>query len=267
MEAKLMEKIVERNNLNLAYLQVKRNKGSHGVDGMTIDELLPYLKENREQLIQTILVGNYKPKPVRRVEIPKDNGEKRLLGIPTVIDRVIQQAINQVLTPIFEKIFSENSYGFRPGRSCHNALHKTLEYANAGKTWVVDIDLEKFFDKVNHDMLMFKTARVIKDKRVLKLIRAFLNSGVMINGLITTTDEGTPQGGPLSPLLSNIMLNDLDKELDRRGLAYVRYADDVQIYVGSERAGLNALANVTKFIEIKLKLKVNNEKSSVNKIF
>jgi len=267
MESKLMELIVDRNNLNLAYLQVKRNKGSHGIDGMTIDELLPYLQENRKRLIKQLLTGKYKPSAVRRVEIPKDNGGERLLGIPTVVDRVIQQAINQVLSPIFEDIFSDNSYGFRPGRSCHDALNKTLEYANDGKTWVVDIDLEKFFDRVNHDMLMFKTARVIKDKRVLKLIRAYLNSGVMINGLIATTDEGAPQGGPLSPLLSNIMLNDLDKELDRRGLAYVRYADDVQIYVGSVRAGEKAFANITEFLECKLKLKVNKEKSSINRIF
>lgn len=262
-----MEQIVDRNNLNLAYLQVKRNKGSHGVDRMTIDEMLPYLKENGKQLTKKLLEGKYKPQPIRRVEIPKDNGGVRTLGIPTVIDRVIQQAINQVLTPIFEEIFSDNSFGFRPGRSCHDALNKTLEYVNEGKEWVVDIDLEQFFDRVNHDMLMFKTARVIKDKRVLKLIRAYLNSGVMINGVVSTTDEGTPQGGPLSPLLSNIMLNDLDKDLDRRGLAYVRYADDVQIYVGSIRAGEKAMMNVTNYLEGKLKLKVNKEKSSIKKIF
>jgi group II intron reverse transcriptase/maturase len=263
----LMEKVLDRNNLNTAYLQVKRNKGSHGIDKMTIDELLPYLKENGQRLIQEIREGSYKPKPVRRVEIPKPSGGKRMLGIPSVIDRLIQQAIAQVITPYFEEIFSDNSFGFRPGRSTHDALKRAKAHIEEGNEWVVDIDLEKFFDRVNHDMLMARVARVIKDKSVLKLIRKYLNSGVLVNGIITVSDEGTPQGGPLSPLLSNIMLDDLDKELKRRNLAFVRYADDVQIYVKSPRAAERVMEGVTSFIEKKLKLKVNREKTEIGKPF
>ena len=263
----VLEQILDRNNMNIAYIHVLRNKGSHGVDLMTINELSPYLKENGKELIKDILDNKYKPNPVRRVEIPKEKGGVRKLGIPTVVDRVIQQAINQVLTPYFETIFSDNSYGFRPKRSCHDALKKAVRYMNEGKTWVVDIDLEKFFDKVNHDKLMYKVALIIKDKRVLKLIRAYLNSGILINGIITTTEEGTPQGGPLSPLLANIMLHDVDMELERRGLSFVRYADDIQIYVKSPRAGERVMASITDYIEGKLKLKVNQNKSNVGQVF
>ncbi len=263
----IMESILNRNNLNAAYIQVKRNKGSHGVDNMSIHEMLPYLKENGQNIIQKILEGYYKPQPVRRVEIPKPNGGKRLLGIPTVIDRLVQQAIAQVISPYFEEIFSENSYGFRKGKSCHDALLKAKSYIEEGYEWVVDIDLEKFFDRVNHDMLMARVARVIKDKRVLKLIRKYLNSGVLINGVIVINEEGTPQGGPLSPLLSNIMLDDLDKELEKRNLRFVRYADDCQIYVKSSRAAERVMESVSNFIETKLKLKVNREKSEIGKPF
>lgn len=264
---KLMEKVLERDNLNLAYLQVKRNKGSYGVDKMTVDELLPYLKGQGNELIQRIREGKYNPQPVRRVEIPKPNGGKRMLGIPSVTDRMIQQAIAQVITPHFEEIFSNNSYGFRPGRSTHDALQKAKAHIEAGNEWVIDIDLEKFFDRVNHDMLMARVARVIKDKLVLKLIRKYLKSGTMINGIITISEEGTPQGGPLSPLLSNIMLDDLDKELERRKLNFVRYADDIQIYVKSPRAAERVMEGITQFIESKLKLKVNREKTQIGKPF
>lgn len=263
----LLETILSKDNLNMAYLQVKRNKGSHGVDGMKYTELHGFLKQHGEELIQQLLAGKYKPQPVRRVEIPKDDGGVRLLGIPTVVDRFIQQAISQALTPIFEEVFSDNSFGFRPKRSAHDALLKAQTYMNEGKHWVVDIDLEKFFDRVNHDKLMHHVSVEVKDKRVLKLIRAYLNSGVLINGLINLSDEGTPQGGPLSPLLSNIMLNELDKELERRGLSFVRYADDCQIYVKSPRAGERVMKGVTDFIEAKLKLKVNKVKSKVQPIF
>lgn len=263
----LLEKILDRNNMNLAYVQVKRNKGSHGIDKMSIEEALPYLKENGQKLVENILEGYYKPQPVRRVEIPKPNGGKRMLGIPTVIDRIIQQAISQIISPHFEEKFSDKSYGFRPGRSCHDALIKAKSYMEEGYEWVVDIDLEKFFDRVNHDMLMARVARVIKDKRVLKLMRKYLNSGILVNGLIVTNEEGTPQGGQLSPLLSNIMLDDLDKELESRNLRFVRYADDCQIYVKTPRAAERVMDNVRKFIETKLKLKVNREKSQTGKPF
>ena len=263
----LMEKILDRDNLNLAYLQVKRNKGSHGVDKMTTDDLMPYLKEHGNELVQRIREGKYKPQPVRRVEIPKPNGGKRMLGIPSVVDRMIQQAIAQVIAPCFEEVFSDSSFGFRPGRSTHDALRRAKEYIEEGHEWVVDLDLEKFFDRVNHDMLMARVARIIKDKAVLKLIRKYLNSGVLINGMIMVSDEGTPQGGPISPLLSNIMLDDLDKELERRGLRFVRYADDVQIYVKSPRSAERVMTGITDFIENKLKLKVNREKTQIGKPF
>jgi RNA-directed DNA polymerase len=261
----LLEKILHRDNMNIAYQRVKRNKGSHGVDGMTVDELLQFLKQNGNQLRQSILGGSYKPQPVRRVEIPKPDGGKRLLGVPTVVDRVIQQAIAQVLSPIFERQFSENSYGFRPGRSAKQAVEKCREYIAAGYTWAVDIDLAKYFDTVNHDKLMRLLAGSIKDSRVLSLIRKYLQSGVMINGVVQETDRGCPQGGNLSPLLSNVMLNELDTELTRRGLKFCRYADDGIICVRSKRAAERVMASITHYIEDELKLKVNKEKSAVDR--
>jgi RNA-directed DNA polymerase len=264
---KLLEKIVHRDNLNLAYRKVRSNGGSPGIDGMTVEEALPYLKEHGRELTENLLAGTYKPSPVRAVEIPKPKGGTRQLGIPTVIDRMIQQAIVQVINPHFERVFSDNSYGFRSGRSTHDALKKAKSYIAEGRRQVVDIDLEKFFDKVNHDMLMHRVARVITDKRVLKLIRAYLKAGVMQNGVITKDEWGTPQGGPLSPLLSNIMLDDLDKELERRGQAFVRYADDCNIYVKTPRAAERVMESITQFIESKLKLKVNRKKSSIGDFF
>lgn len=262
---RLLEKILERNNWNLACKRIKENKGSHGVDGMTADELLEYLKQNGSQLRQSILEGKYKPKPVRRVEIPKPDGGVRLLGIPTVIDRVIQQAIAQILSTIFEREFSESSYGFRPNRSAQQAVSKGKEYIETGYTWVVDIDLEKYFDTVNHDKLMRLLSKTIKDGRVISLIRKYLQSGVMINGVVMETEEGCPQGGNLSPLLSNIMLNELDNELEKRGLKFCRYADDCNIYVKSRKAAERVMASITKFIEEYLKLKVNKYKSQVDR--
>jgi RNA-directed DNA polymerase len=224
-----------------------------------------YLKEHWLEVREALESGAYKPSPVRRVEIPKPDGGVRLLGIPTVMDRLLQQAVAQVLTPIFERKFSSSSYGFRPGRSAHDAIKQAQEYTQGGYEWVVDIDLEKFFDRVNHDMLMARVACEVKDKRVLKLIRAYLNSGVMVNGVVMETEEGTPQGGPLSPLLSNIMLDDLDKELEKRGHKFVRYADDCNIYVKTQRAGERVMESVREFLEKKLKLKVNPKKSKVDR--
>ncbi|ERJ12134.1 group II intron reverse transcriptase/maturase [Haloplasma contractile] len=261
----LLNEILNRSNLNDAYLQVYRNKGAAGIDGVTIHELKTYLKENRETLIQQIRDRKYKPQPVKRVEIPKDNGKKRQLGIPTVVDRVIQQAIAQVLTPIYEQQFSDNSYGFRPGRSCEMAIIKSLEIINDGYNWVVDIDLERFFDTVNHDRLINIIFKTIKDGDVMSLISRFLKSGVMVQGKYKESTIGTPQGGNLSPLLSNIMLNELDKELARRGLRFVRYADDCNIYVGSEKAANRVMKTITTFIEKKLGLIVNANKSKIGK--
>lgn len=261
----LLEKILHRDNMNLAYKRVKANKGSHGVDGMTVNELLQFLKQNGNQVRQSILEGTYKPQPVRRVEIPKPDGGKRLLGIPTVVDRVIQQAIAQILTPIYEMQFSANSYGFRPGRSAKQAILKCKEYIEAGYTWTVDIDLAKYFDTVNHDKLMRLLSETIDDSRVLSLIRKYLKSGVMINGVVQETEEGCPQGGNLSPLLSNIMLNELDIELTKRGLKFCRYADDQNIYVKSRKAAERVMASITGFLEQKLRLKVNQEKSAVDR--
>jgi len=261
----LLERILSSNNMNAAYKQVVRNKGSHGIDGMKVDELLPYLKENGNNLIEELKAGTYRPKPVRRVEIPKPDGGVRLLGIPTVVDRMIQQAIAQILTPIFDPEFSESSFGFRPGRSAHQAIKRAQEYMDEGYNWVVDIDLAKYFDTVNHDKLMALVARKVKDKRVLKLIREYLKAGVMINGVVIETEEGCPQGGPLSPLLSNIMLDELDKELEKRGHKFCRYADDCNIYVRSRKAAERTMQSVTKFLEGKLKLKVNREKSAVDR--
>lgn len=262
----LLEQIVNRRNIYEAYKQVMRNKGSHGIDGMKVDELLPYLQEHYFSLSQSLLEGKYKPYPVRRKEIPKPNGGIRLLGIPTVIDRLIQQAIAQVLNKVFDNDFSEYSYGFRPKRSAQMALKQSKIYIEEGYSIVVDMDLEKFFDTVNHDILMSMLANKIEDKRVLKLIRAFLNSGIMINGIVVRKEDGTPQGGPLSPLLSNILLDKLDVELEERGHRFVRYADDCNIYVRSQRAGLRVLSSITKYLEKNLKLKVNKSKSAVAEV-
>jgi RNA-directed DNA polymerase len=262
---KLLEQILDRDNMNRAYKRVKSNKGKPGIDGMRVDELLPFLKENGDQIRQAIMEGTYSPKPVRRVEISKPDGGVRLLGIPTVVDRVIQQAIAQVLSPIYEREFTDNSYGFRPGRTAHQAVRKCKEYIDAGYNWTVDIDLAKYFDTVNHDKLMRLMSEKIKDGRVLSLIRKYLKSGVMINGVVIDTEEGTPQGGNISPLLSNIMLNELDKELTKRGLKFCRYADDCNIYVRSRKAAERVMASITMFLEEELKLKVNKEKSTVNR--
>lgn len=259
----LLERILERNNLNQAYLKVKRNGGSAGIDGMTVEEMLPYLKEHREELLEALRSERYKPKAVRRVEIPKADGGKRMLGVPTVIDRMIQQAIVQVLQPMYEPLFSENSYGFRPKRSAQQAMKQALKYYNEGYTQVVDLDLAKYFDTVNHEILIGMLREQVKDERVIRLIRKYLKSGVMINGLISPTREGTPQGGNLSPLLSNIYLTTFDRMLDSRGHKFVRYADDCNIYVKSRRAAERVMANCTKFLEGKLKLKVNRKKSQV----
>lgn len=261
----LFEQMLEPINMNLAYKRVKANKGSHGVDGMTVNELLQFLKQNSKQLRQSILEGKYNPQPVRRVEIPKADGGIRLLGVPTVVDRVIQQAIAQILSPIYERKFSKTSYGFRPNKSAKEAVLKCKEYIDTGYKWTVDIDLAKYFDTVNHDKLMRLLAETIKDGRVLSLIRKYLRSGVMINGTVEETEIGCPQGGNLSPLLSNVMLNELDKELARRGLKFCRYADDANIYVKSKKSAERVMASITRFIEEKLKLKVNKEKSAVDR--
>ena len=261
----LWEQVWSRENLFAALKRVESNAGAPGIDGMTVKDLRAYLREHWLETREALESGTYKPSPVRRVEIPKPDGGVRLLGIPTVMDRLLQQAIAQVLTPIFERKFSAYSYGFRPGRSAHDAIKQAQEYVQAGNEWVVDIDLEKFFDRVNHDMLMARVAREVKDKRELKLIRAYLNSGVMVNGVVMDTEEGTPQGGPLSPLLSNVMLDDLDKELEERGHKFVRYADDCNIYVKTQRAGERVMGSVRSFLEKKLKLKVNPKKSKVEK--
>lgn len=261
----LMERVVARENMWAALRRVERNGGAPGVDGITVKSLRDYLRENWAQIRDRLLKGTYTPEPVRRVEIPKPSGGKRLLGIPTVVDRLIQQALLQVLTPIFDPTFSESSFGFRPGRKAHDAVKRARQYVEEGHTWVVDIDLEKFFDRVNHDKLMARVARRVEDKRVLRLIRAYLNAGVMVNGVVMVSEEGTPQGGPLSPLLANIMLDDLDKELERRGHRFVRYADDCNIYVRSRRAGERVMAGVRQFLQERLKLKVNESKSAVDR--
>lgn len=259
----LLEKILSKDNLNKAYEQVYRNKGASGVDGITVEELSSYIKEHKEEILWQIRNRKYKPQPVRRVEIPKENGKMRKLGIPSVIDRVLQQAVVQVLTPIYEKQFSNSSYGFRPKRSCEMAVIKALECFNDGYDYIVDIDLESFFDEVNQDKLMAIIHRTIKDNDVISLIRKFLQSGVMEKGVVVETNKGTPQGGNLSPLLSNIMLNELDKELEKRGLNFVRYADDCLIMVKSEKAANRVMESITTFITKKLGLKVNVEKSKV----
>ena len=261
----LLEEILAKDNMNQAYKKVVSNKGVAGVDGITVDEVDSYIRDNKERIFNKIRKRYYKPKPVLRVQIPKDNGKKRNLGIPTVMDRIIQQAMVQILSPIFEEQFSENSYGFRPGRSCEQAVIKALEYLNDGYEWIVDIDLERFFDTVNQDRLITIIGRTIKDGDVVSLIRKYLSAGVIINGVKRPTKVGTPQGGNLSPLLSNIMLNELDKELEARGLNFVRYADDAIILLKSEKAANRVLKSITKFIEKKLGLKVNAEKSRVTR--
>jgi len=261
----LLERILTKENLNEAYKRVYANKGASGVDGVTVEELLDHLKEHKAELMESIRARRYKPQPVRRVEIPKDNGKMRQLGIPTVVDRVIQQATAQVLSPIYEKQFSDSSYGFRPGRSCEKAVIRSLELMNDGYDWIVDIDLERFFDTVHHDRLMNIIHRTVEDPDVLSLIRRFLVSGVMVGNTYEETTVGTPQGGNLSPLLSNIMLNELDKELEARGLNFVRYADDCNIFVGSRKAAERVMKSITDFIERKLGLIVNASKSRVGR--
>src|SRR5215208_5437171 len=260
---RIMEEICERANLKEALRQVRGNKGSAGIDRMTVDQLGAYLKQQWPAIREQLLNGTYEPKPVRRVEIPKPDGGVRKLGIPTVLDRFIQQAVMQVLQRQWDPTFSRHSYGFRPRRSAHQAVAQAQQYIAQGYGWVIDLDLEKFFDRVNHDKLMGQIAKRVEDKRLLKLIRAFLNAGVMENGLVSPSVEGTPQGGPLSPLLSNLVLDELDRELECRGHRFVRYADDCNIYVRSERAGQRVMESITRFITQKLKLKVNEAKSAV----
>lgn len=261
-EPREMESVVERGNLMAAYDRVMSNKGAPGVDGLTVDNFMPWLKENWPSVQAALLAGDYIPQALRAVEIPKATGGVRQLGIPTVLDRLIQQALLQYLQPIFEPEFSESSHGFRPGRRAWDAVKAAQGYIRSGKRWVVDMDLEKFFDRVNHDILMSRVSRKVKDWRVLKLIRRFLEAGLMRGGMAEQRVEGTPQGGPLSPLLSNILLNDLDRELERRGHSFCRYADDCNIYVSSKAAAEHAMSEISRFLETKLKLKVNRDKSA-----
>lgn len=259
----ILEEILSPGNLNRAYKQVKKNKGAHGVDGMKVENVLQYFKDNGEELRETILMGKYNPNPVRRVEIPKENGKKRMIGIATVVDRVIQQAIMQILSPMFEPQFSETSYGFRPKRSAHDAIKKCKEYANEEYTYVVDMDLEKFFDVVNQSKMIEIISRTVKDGRVVSLINKYLKAGVIVNKRFEETNIGLAQGGNISPLCSNIMLNELDKELERRGIKFVRYADDIQLFAKCKRSAERILTNILPFIENKLKLRVNREKTRV----
>jgi RNA-directed DNA polymerase len=259
-----MEEALCRENVLAAYKRVVRNGGAPGVDGMTVDDLMPYCREHWARIREELLDGRYRPQPVLRVEIPKADGKgKRMLGIPTVLDRMIQQALLQVLTPIFDPTFSDDSYGFRPGRSTHGAVLRAREHMAAGHRWVVDLDLEKFFDRVNHDILMSRVARRVRDKRVLLLIRRYLQAGMMEGGLVSPRLEGTPQGGPLSPLLSNVLLDEWDKELERRGHRFVRYADDCNVYVQSRTAGERVMASLERFLTKRLRLRINRDKSGV----
>jgi len=257
------ELVLNRDNLNQAYLRVYRNKGSQGIDGMTVYELLNYLKENKSQVVQSLSDLSYKPSPVRRVEIPKPDGTKRKLGVPTVVDRMVQQAIAQAMTPVFERVFSDNSFGFRPNRSAHDAIKRVTEFYNQGYHYVIDLDLKSYFDTVNHDLLMKFIKQYIDDEWLLRMIRKFLTSGVMDGKLFQKSEKGTPQGGNLSPLLANIYLNELDKLLTSRGHKFVRYADDCNIYVKSKRAGYRVLNSISKFLEKDLKLTVNQKKTKV----
>lgn len=261
----MMEEVVRRENLKKALKRVGANKGGPGIDGMTVDELKDYLKVHWPQIRTKLLQGQYKPQPVKQVLIPKPGGGDRMLGIPTVLDRFIQQALLQVLNPLYDPGFSPHSYGFRPGRNAHQALRQAKKYIAQGYEWVVDIDLEKCFDRINHDILMGRLARQISDKRILRLIRYYLQAGIMVHGVIQERHEGTPQGGPLSPLLSNILLDELDKELERRDHKFCRYADDCNIYVRSERAGKRVMDSIERFLSKNLKLKVNRQKSAVAK--
>lgn len=265
IQSKLMKWLVSKENMNEAYRRVVRNKGAPGVDDVTTEDLKGYLNKNWVEIKQQLLEGTYQPQPVKRVEIPKPNGGVRKLGIPTVMDRLIQQAIYQTIEIYFEPCFSNNSYGFRPRRHAAMAINQAKKFIREGRRWVVDMDLEKFFDKVNHDILMERIRRKIKEPKILTLIRRYLKSGIMEGGIVTANKEGTPQGGPLSPLLSNIMLDDLDKELEKRGHKFCRYADDCNIYVKSEKAGRRVLESITRFLEKKLQLKVNRDKSAVDK--
>jgi len=261
----LIERMLERGNMLKALQAVEANQGAAGMDGMEVSQLRSYLREQWAGIREQILNGNYEPRPVRRVDIPKPGGGTRMLGIPTVMDRLIQQAIHQILSPLWEEGFSAHSYGFRPGRSAAQAVKAAQGHIRSGKRWVVDVDLEKFFDRVNHDVLMARVARKVKDRQVLKLIRRYLESGIMQQGLVEPRSEGTPQGGPLSPLLSNILLDDLDKELEKRGHRFCRYADDCNIYVGSRRAGERVMESLIRFLKEVLKLAVNPQKSAVDR--
>jgi RNA-directed DNA polymerase len=263
-EEELWERIFSRGNMFAALERVKANKGAPGVDGMTVEELPDHLKAHWLSIRAKLDAGAYRPSPVKRVAIPKPGGGERLLGIPTVLDRLIQQAMQQVLSILFEPTFSDHSYGFRPLRSAHDAVRQAREYIEEGYTWVVDIDMAKFFDTVNHDRLMARMKKVVKDKRVLKLVNAYLKAGVMVDGVVMGTEEGTPQGGPLSPLLSNIVLTELDHKLEERGHRFVRYADDCNIFVKSERAGKRVMESTKRFLEKRMRLKVNEEKSAVD---
>ena len=264
-QMQLMERVVERSNMQRAYNRVKRNKGAPGVDGMSVGQLGSFLRAHWPKIRERLCEGSYEPKPVRRVKIPKATGGHRPLGIPTVLDRLIQQALHQVLSPLFEPEFSEHSFGFRPGRSAHQAVLQAKQYQHGGKRWVVDMDLAQFFDEVNHEKLMVKVGRKVTDWRVKKLIRSYLRAGVLSGGVVSVPIKGTPQGGPLSPLLSNIVLDELDRELERRGHCFCRYADDCNIYVGSRISGQRVLASITRYLETKLKLRVNHAKSAVDR--
>ena len=259
----MLEQVLSSANMQRAWKQVRRNKGGAGVDGMTIEAAAPWLREHWQSVKADVLSGRYAPQPVRHVDIPKPDGSKRMLGIPTVIDRLLQQSVAQVLQPVFDPTFSESSYGFRPGRSAHQAIKAAKGYISSGRTWVVDLDLSKFFDRVNHDILMSRVARKVQDKRVLKLIRIWLENGMMSAGVVTSRKEGTPQGSPLSPLLANILLDELDKRLEKAGHSFCRYADDCNVYVRSQRAGERVMHWMRRFLEGGLKLKVNDTKSAV----